>query len=80
MVSPAAISAIFLQIGKLELFEQRALLRRLAEPFVLQLLDRVLELLDQQCAVLGFTFRRRRPRFGDTQRLALCKDERMCSG
>jgi hypothetical protein len=56
------------------------MLRRLAVPFVLQLLDRVLELLDQQCAVLRFTFRRRRPRFGDAQRLALCKDERMCSG
>ena len=40
-----------------ELIEQPASLRGLPESFVPQLLDRELELLDQQCPRLGFGFR-----------------------
>jgi hypothetical protein len=50
---------ILFQVGKLQfkLIEQRATLRGLPELFVPQLLDRELELLDQQGARLGFGFR-----------------------
>jgi hypothetical protein len=50
---------ILFQVGKLqfELIEQRATLRGLPELFVPQLLDRELELLDQQRPRLGFGFR-----------------------
>ena len=49
---------ILFQVGKLQLklIEQRATLRGLSELFVPQLLDRELELLDQQCPRLGFGF------------------------
>ena len=51
---------ILFQVGKLQLklIEQRATLRGLSELLVPQLLDRELELLDQQCPRLGFGFRR----------------------
>jgi hypothetical protein len=55
---------------KLKLIEQRAALRGLAEPLVPQLPDRVLELLDQQRAVLRLAL-------CCTQRLALREDQRM---
>ena len=50
---------IFFQVGKLQfkLIEQRATLRGLSELVVPQLLDRVLELLDQQRPRLGLGFR-----------------------
>ena len=50
---------ILFQVGKLQLklIEQRATLRGLSELFVPQLLDRELELLDQQRPRLGFGFR-----------------------
>src|SRR5262245_24069544 len=53
------LRGILLQIGqlKLELIQQCAAFRGLAEPLVPQLPDRVFELLDQQRAVLRFTFR-----------------------
>ncbi|OAF19248.1 hypothetical protein AXW67_38005 [Bradyrhizobium neotropicale] len=47
------------QIGELqlELIQQRSALRGLPELLVPQLLDRELELLDQQCPRLGLRFR-----------------------
>jgi hypothetical protein len=67
------------QIGKLklELIEQRTALAGLAEPIVLKLPDRELELLDQQRTVLRLALRRRGPQLGRTECLALRKDEGM---
>ncbi len=55
----SACAAFASRVGKLqfELIEQRAALRGLSKLFVPQLLDRELELLDQQCPRLGFGFR-----------------------
>src|SRR5262245_55751415 len=57
-----------------------AALRRLAEPLVPQSGDRVLQLLDQQRAVLGFALRSRRPRLGRHHRLAQRQDRRVRRG
>ena len=73
------LRGILFQVGELqlELLEQRAAFRGLAEPLVPQLGDRELELLDQQRAVLRLALRRGRSRLCRTQCLALRHDQRM---
>ena len=70
---------VFLELEQLqlELVEQRATLRRLAEPLVPQLGDRVPQLLDLETASLGLVLGRRGARFGQPQRRALRHDQRL---
>ena len=69
---PSACGSFFFQVGelKLKLIEQRAALGGLSELLVPQLPDRVLQLLDQQRAVLRLALRRNQCR-------PLREDERM---
>src|SRR6266700_2938900 len=78
-VAASGLRSILFQISelKLELIEQIATLRGLAEPLVPQLSDCVFELLDQQRAMLRLALRRRSSRLCCAQRLALRDDQRM---
>ena len=76
------LRGVFLQLGKrqFELLEDRAALRGLPELLAPQFGDRVLELLDQQRAVLGLAFRRAGARLRRQQRLVLGDDHRVRRG